>query len=233
MVTLTDEEILCLVGDSGPVAFPFADAETAETRELLVRCGLRSLAARELLLPADDDALVVVEDLSRLLQDRASAAVVALLEVETGDEHLTRYLFLDEDSLLVEDVSALGLHRIERVERGLLRRVLDEGLGALATREGDDPAPSWDTVLREGRVTADLVVMGPHVPATQPVVLHSALATPRGLYVTSALRDAAEAPALLPTGFAALCDAWSELIGGVLVSEPPVMPHDTATPVCG
>ncbi len=118
VVSLTDEELLCLDGDRPPTAAPtpWLDGLSRHERTVAAKAALRSLAAHDhvLLVPEDggDVRVTVPPALAAVLAMRRCASAVVVAEQRSGDLRRHRVLHVQgEHGVLEEDVNPGGLHR--------------------------------------------------------------------------------------------------------------------------
>lgn len=214
VLALTDEELLVLTGGAGPVVQPYTSGLEPEVLRIATDTARRSLLARHVLRP-DDPSATVGAPLGALLALREGAPVVVVLhrlvgapaEDAAGPGHtaLTRYLHVVDSIVLVEDVTAEGVHvfglgaetSLEDTVRAFLvppDAPATPADGARPVQPGDDdPLPA---ALGDPTVLAEVVVL--HAAAEGPPPVLTVALGPQGCFQGSS--DDAEPPLLHPVG---------------------------------
>lgn len=223
-LVLTDEELLALEAQTPLVPLPYAAQLPPEHREAALGTALRCLAARGLVRRRGRE-LQVVDVLSALLRVRAGAPVLAVLRREVGapvptppvdggdgaldagaggpapdEESLLglRHLHVSGEVVVIEDVTASGLHVFALAELGGLESVVAAYLDLDGAPPGEgevDAAPEAgagaDPVaavqerldsLRGPTTLVDVAVRDATGPAGEAALVTVALG-PRGTFV--------------------------------------------------
>ena len=191
VLDLTDEEVAVLATTEGPVVLPYLGTLEAEERLTATRTAYRSLVARGLLetptpeqaREAEREALTTGEDvvaypvrmpeeLARVLTLRAGAGAVVCCALTTALGQEYRYAHVVEDVVLLEEVTATGLHRLalldgaglaDHVAGWVLHPEAVPGAGEDVVQlvsPDDDPTPPDELLEQLGAamLRADLVV---------------------------------------------------------------------------
>ncbi len=180
LLTLSDDELLSLGTDHrGLVWSPATGGLSAGVRDAVWASARRGLVARGLLVDLRRDALRH-PDLEALLTVRDnSESVMVIQRTLAGPRVDLRYCHLAAETVLIEDVTADGLHHFSVGERASMAGMLAGFLvptGAADGHQGWRLAPSEFCpddlttpngplrLLAEAKVTADIVVRSLHEP---------------------------------------------------------------------
>lgn len=228
VLDLTDEEIAVLATTEGPVVLPYLSGLDTEQARTATTTAYRSLVARGLLeaptpqqaREAEREAVAsgegqvaypvrMPEFLSQVLTLRAGAPTVVCVAVSTALGQEFRYAHVVEDVVLVEEVTATGLHRLAllglaelppRLEQWVLHPEAVAGRGEEVVRlpggEDDDPTPPDELLERLGAslVRADVVVR--RAGDGGPGELVGVFSGPEGTYL-SRTRHGSAAPVVI------------------------------------
>ncbi len=124
VVTLTDEEVAILDGLQNPqlVPLPWLDAQEGADRTLVGRVALRSLLARGLVVPSDEERPpgpggepqvgieAVTEVTGPLVLRRTASAILSADRTTALGKHWVYVYLHDEDRVLEEEVGPSGHH---------------------------------------------------------------------------------------------------------------------------
>lgn len=169
LARLTDEELVLLAVEHPVVVLPDYERLAPAAREVAVRTAHRSLLARGAPTSADPDLLAVPQEVSDLLDIRGGAPWVLVIRraehvVVDGVERpvqTERYAHLVDDLVLLEDVSADGVHDFFVLDDHALATELQDFLTHDDIRDGSPRSITFDLpAIAQGRGDVDLTQLG-------------------------------------------------------------------------
>ena len=205
VVTLTDEEVAILDGLQNPqlVPLPWLDAQEGADRTLVGRVALRSLLARGLVVPSDEERPpgpggepqvgidAVPEVTGPLVLRRTASAILSADRTTALGKHWVYVYLHDEDRVLEEEVGPSGHHSFSVYPltelAGRLAVFLDPA--AKAVLDGRARTFTTEQFAAEARTSPELsgavavTVLGAVRAGSDTLVRVSVYATPDGVYV--------------------------------------------------
>ncbi|MEV8028825.1 hypothetical protein [Cellulosimicrobium funkei] len=205
VVTLTDEEVAILDGLQNPqlVPLPWLDAQEGADRTLVGRVALRSLLARGLVVPSDEERPPgpggepqvgidgVPEVTGPLVLRRTASAILSADRTTALGKHWVYVYLHDEDRVLEEEVGPSGHHSFSVYPLAELAGRLAVFLDPAAKAVLDGRARTFTTeqFAAEARTSPELsgavavTVLGAVRAGSDTLVRVSVYATPDGVYV--------------------------------------------------
>jgi hypothetical protein len=214
LATLSDEELVLLDAEHPLVPLPHYERLDPAQQQLAVRGALRGFRTRGHDVDSAARTIALPQHVCDLLDLRAAATCVLLVQVVVpvpgadSASVMQHLAFVDEDFVLLEDVSGEGLHDFWALDLADLAAEVQARIPVLDdARDGTGGAVDVDLMAvaaGESRVTVDrlgrpLVQVDATVwraPATPEPVLQGIVIGDRGTY-TSAARFGAEGPVTL------------------------------------
>lgn len=205
VVTLTDEEVAILDGLQNPqlVPLPWLDAQEGADRTLVGRVALRSLLARGLVVPSEEERPpgpggepqvgidAVPEVTGPLVLRRTASAILSADRTTALGKHWVYVYLHDEDRVLEEEVGPSGHHSFSVYPLAELagRLAVFVDPAAKAVLDGRARTFTTEQFAAEARTSPELsgavavTVLGAVRAGSDTLVRVSVYATPDGVYV--------------------------------------------------